>query len=112
MTSSPSTYVTVTRRALDVEDYIDILRRHRGWIIAPLFAGLVIAVVVAFLWPDTYVSYAILRITQPQVSENLLPTILTTQLAERVNQLRQEIMSRGSLSSLITNPKLDLYKKE
>ena len=26
----------VPRRTLDVEDYIDILRRHKGWIFGPL----------------------------------------------------------------------------
>ena len=40
-------YVSVSRRALDVEDYIDMVRRHRSWIVGPTFAGLVIAVVVA-----------------------------------------------------------------
>src|ERR1017187_2297931 len=43
-------YVSVSRRPPDIEDYIDILRRYRSWIVGPTFAGLVIAVVVAFLW--------------------------------------------------------------
>src|ERR1022692_982243 len=51
-------YVSVSRRPPDIEDYIDILRRYRSWIVGPTFAGLVIAVVVAFLWPDTFVSTA------------------------------------------------------
>ena len=49
-------YVSVSRRPPDIEDYIDILRRYRSWIVGPTFAGLVIAVVVAFLWPDTFIS--------------------------------------------------------
>ena len=57
-------YLNVPRRALDVEDYIDILRRHWVWIAGPTFAGLVIAVVAAFLWPDTFVSHAVMRITR------------------------------------------------
>ena len=43
----------VTRRALDVEDYIDILRRHKGWIFGPAFLALVASVVGVYLWPDT-----------------------------------------------------------
>ena len=38
-------YANVSRRPPDVEDYIDMLRRYRSWIIGPTFAGLVIAVV-------------------------------------------------------------------
>ncbi len=50
------------RRALDFDDYLDILRRHRGWILGPAFAALVVSVVTAFLWPDTYVSNATIRV--------------------------------------------------
>ena len=55
-------YLGTPRRELDVADYVDILRRHWMWIAGPAFAGLVISVVTAFLWPDTYVSYAVMRI--------------------------------------------------
>jgi succinoglycan biosynthesis transport protein ExoP len=109
---SPQNYVSVTRRPPDVEDYIDMLRRYKSWIIGPMFAGLVISVVVAFLWPDTYVSQAVMRITPQQVSERLLPAVINTQLGERINQMQQEILSRSSLQELILKPSLNLYKKE
>src|SRR5580765_1148727 len=105
-------FVTVTRRPPDVEDYIDMLRRYRSWLIGPLFAGLVIAVVVAFLWPDTYVSQAVLRITPQQISDRLVPQVVNMQMQQRLEQMRQEILSRGSLIELIQRPSLDLYRKE
>jgi uncharacterized protein involved in exopolysaccharide biosynthesis len=105
-------YVSVSRRPPDVEDYIDIIRRYRSWIVGPLFAGLVISVVVAFLWPDTFVSSAVMRITPQQVPERLVPSNLNVQMSERLNQMQQEILSRGSLTELIQRPSLDLYKKE
>ena len=110
--ASPQNYVNVSRRPPDIEDYIDILRRYRSWIIGPMFAGLVLAVVVAFMWPDTYISQAVMRITPQQVPENLIPSVLNTQMAERINQLQQEILSRTSLQELIQRPSLDLYKRE
>lgn len=103
-------YVSISRRPPDVEDYIDIVRRHRAWIVGPAFAGLVIAVVVAFLWPDTFVSHAVLRITPPQIPESLVPSNLNTLMVERIGQMQQDIMSQGSLSDLIT--KYDLYKED
>ena len=105
-------YVSISRRPPDVEDYIDIVRRHRAWLIAPAFACLVIAVVVAYLWPDTFVSQAVLRITPPAVPENLVPTNFNIQMSERINSMQQEILSRQSLAELIQRPGLDLYKKE
>jgi uncharacterized protein involved in exopolysaccharide biosynthesis len=89
-----------------------MLRRYRSWLIGPMFAGLVVAVVVAFLWPDTYVSLAVLRITPPTISQNLVPTVVNMQMQQRLQQMQQEILSRGSLAELIQRPSLDLYRKE
>jgi polysaccharide chain length determinant protein (PEP-CTERM system associated) len=105
-------FVSVTRRPPDVEDYIDMLRRYRSWLIGPMFAGLVVAVVVAFLWPDTYVSQAVMRITPPTISNSIVPTVVNMQMQQRLQQMQQEILSRGSLSELIQRPALDLYRKE
>jgi polysaccharide chain length determinant protein (PEP-CTERM system associated) len=105
-------FVSVTRRPPDVEDYIDMLRRYRSWLIGPMFGGLVVAVVVAFLWPDTYVSQAVMRITPQQISDRLVPTVVNMQMQQRLLQMTQEILSRGSLTELIQRPALDLYRKE
>ena len=105
-------FISVTRRPPDVEDYIDMLRRYRSWLIGPMFCGLVAAVVVAFLWPDTYVSQAVMRITPQQISDRLVPTIVNMQMQQRLQSMQQEILSRSSLSELIQRPSLDLYRKE
>src|ERR1035441_4342109 len=110
--ASPQNYPSVARRPPESEDYIDILRRYRSWIIGPMFAGLVLSVVVAFMWPDTYISQAVMRITPQQVPENLIPSVLNTQMAERLNQMQQEILSRTSLQEIIQRPSLDLYRRE
>jgi protein tyrosine kinase modulator len=110
--SSAQSYQTISRRPPDIEDYIDMLRRYRSWIIAPMFAGLVVSVVVAFLWPDTYVSTAVLRVTPPQVPEQLIPAVSYSQMAERLQQMQTQILSRTTLEEIIRKPALDLYRKE
>jgi len=105
-------YVNVSRRPPDIEDYIDILRRYRSWIVGPTFAGLVIAVVVAFLWPDTFISTAVMRITPQQISERLVPSNISTQMAERLLAMQQQIESRTQLQEMIQRPSLNLYAKD
>jgi|HubBroStandDraft_1064217.scaffolds.fasta_scaffold03168_6 succinoglycan biosynthesis transport protein ExoP len=105
-------YVSVSRRPPDIEDYIDILRRYRSWIVGPTFAGLVIAVVVGFLWPDTFISTAVMRITPQQISERLVPSNISTQMGERLLAMQQQIESRTQLQELIQRPSLNLYPKE
>jgi len=109
---SPQNYVTVTRRQPDIEDYIDMLRRYRSWVIGPTFAGLVIAVVVAFCWPDTFESRAVMRITPQSVPADLVEGVGMYSMQQRLEQMQAEILGRSSLMALIQEPALDLYKKD
>jgi uncharacterized protein involved in exopolysaccharide biosynthesis len=84
MTGTGTQYVSISRRALDLEDYIDIARRHVGWIIGPAFAGLVVSVVVANFLPNTYISRAVMQITPATISETIVTPVSSSQLAERV----------------------------
>ena len=101
---------TVPRRQLDVEDLIEIIRRNIGWIAGPALAGLVAAVVVAFLWPDTYVSTAVIRVVPPQIPERLVPTNVNVAMSARVNSMAQTILSRSTLRSVIET--YGLYPRE
>lgn len=91
----------VPRRQMDPEDVIEIVRRNKSWIAGPALAGLVIAVVVAFLWPNTYVSTSLVRVVPPQVPERLVPTIVNTEMSQRIQSMAQTILSRGTLTSII-----------
>ena len=92
---------SVSRRAPDVEDYIDIARRHKAWILGPTFLGLVVAVVVAFVWPDTYVSEAVIRIVPPVVPERYIPANINMAMDQRINSMAQVILSKTSLTNII-----------
>ncbi len=107
---SPESY-SVQRRTLDVEDYVDVLRRHKGWIMGPTFAGLVIAVVVAFVWPDTYVSDAMIRIVPPSVPERYVASNVNLQVGQRIAAMSQQVLSRSNLQALISENNLYPRKK-
>ncbi|MBV9405172.1 MAG: hypothetical protein JO211_07495, partial [Acidobacteriaceae bacterium] len=102
--------LSVPRRALDFEDYIDILRRNIRWIIGPVFAGVVISTVIAFLMEDTFVSKALIRIVPQQISPDLVQNVTAQDVADRINGMAQTILSRNTLTTLITAH--GLYKKE
>jgi uncharacterized protein involved in exopolysaccharide biosynthesis len=105
-------YIPVSRRPLDLEDYINVVRRHSGWIAGPTFAGLVIAVVVALAWPNTWEARAVMQITPSRISDNLVPSVVSQRLTERVQQMQNNITSRQSLANIINDPTLNLYKDE
>ncbi len=110
MQPSREDYTTVNRRPLDAEDYIDILRRHRAWILAPTFFGLVVAVVVACLWPDTFVSVAVIRVVPAQVPERYVQSNVIAEVSQRITSMAQGILSRATLTNLVNT--YNLYSSE
>src|SRR5260370_18831995 len=106
----PQDLQTISRRPMDVEDYIDVVRRHKAWIFGPLFASLVISVVIAFLWPNTYISWASIRVVPPQVSETMVPTNTNMDFQGRINSMTQQILTIPTLTSIVN--KHSLYPKE
>jgi len=105
-------YLAVSRRALDLEDYIDVARRHAAWIAGPVFGGVVISICIAFCLKNSYESSAMLQISPPQISENLVQQTENQPLVERLQQMQAVIESRGVLSNIIQDPRLDLYKED
>jgi protein tyrosine kinase modulator len=101
---------SIPRRALDFEDYVSIVKRNFRWILGPLFAGLVISTVVAYLWPDTYISQALIRIVPQQISTQVIPDITAQDITDRINGMAQTIESHNTLSTIITS--FNLYPKE
>src|ERR1700734_4286635 len=98
------------RRPLDIDDYVDILHRNKGWIVGPLLLAVVISVVVAFLWPDTYISAATIRVAPPQVPESFVPANTSQDIQGRVNALVQLILNRATLTNIINTH--GLYKRK
>ncbi|HLJ17414.1 MAG TPA: Wzz/FepE/Etk N-terminal domain-containing protein [Bryobacteraceae bacterium] len=91
----------ISRRAMDVEDYIDILRRHKGWILGPAFLALVASVVGVYLWPDTYVSSAVIKVVPQQVPENFVQSNVNQLMTDRISSMAESILSRGVLTTVI-----------
>ena len=101
---------SVPRRALDFEDYVSIVRRNFRWLLGPLFAGLVVSTVVAYLWKDTYVSQALIRIVPQTISQEVVPDITAQDISDRINGMAQNIESHNTLATIITS--FGLYPKE
>jgi succinoglycan biosynthesis transport protein ExoP len=106
----PSDNVSVPRRPLDVEDFIDILRRHKGWIFGPFLLTLVASVVGVYLWPDKYVSVAVVKIVPQQVPQNMVQSSISSDLVDRITSMATTVLSRNVLTTIINN--FGLYKNE
>jgi polysaccharide chain length determinant protein (PEP-CTERM system associated) len=101
---------SVPRRTLDVEDYIDLARRHKGWIFGPFLFTLVASVVGVYMWPDSYVSEAVVKIVPQQVPASMVQSAINQQMSDRINSMAQTILSRTTLTTIINT--FGLYPRE
>lgn len=106
----PTESFSVTRRALDVEDYIDIVRRHKSWIFGPFLFCVVASVVGVYLWPDSYISEGKVRITPQQVPESMVMSTFNQKMWDRIVSMRETILSTSELTNIINNK--GLYRRE
>ncbi len=101
---------SVPRRTLDVDDYIDLARRHKGWIFGPFLFTLVASVVGVYMWPDSYVSEAVVKIVPQQVPTSMVQSAINQQMSDRINSMAQTILSRTTLTTIINT--FGLYPRE
>ena len=81
--------------------FLGSARRHLGWLAAPALGAIVLSVVGAFLWPDTFQSTATLRY-QNSVDEN--------EFEKSLNDRMQFPLSRNNLKAVIERH--DLYSND
>jgi protein tyrosine kinase modulator len=106
----PTENYSTPRRSMDLEDYIDIVRRHKGWIFGPFLFTLVASVVGVYLYPDSYVSQAVVKIVPQQVPQNMVQSAINQQMSDRINSMAQTILSRTVLTTIINS--FGLYQRE
>ncbi|MCD6076947.1 MAG: lipopolysaccharide biosynthesis protein [Ramlibacter sp.] len=87
---------------LTLSDYVSIAQR-RAWLIAATFAGvLALGTAVALLIPPVYRSSGSILIESQQIPTDIVPGAITSYADERIELLKQRIMTRENLLRLIS----------
>jgi polysaccharide chain length determinant protein (PEP-CTERM system associated) len=85
-----------------VDDVVRIARRRVWWLLVPF--GLVAAAtaLVARSLPNMYQSETLVQIVPQQVPSSFVRPVVTTSIEDRLQSIRQQILSRTRLEQLIT----------
>ena len=84
----------------DFREYLALLRRHKGQILAVAAALAAIAIAVAIGLPPVYRSSATIRVQEQEISPDLVRSTVTSFADERIQVISQQVMTRAVLLEL------------
>jgi len=97
-----------TEYELTLQDYLSIMRRRAPYLLGTFTAVLLTSIIVAITLTPTYRATGTIMVESQQVPENIVPTADKSPLDERINIIKQRVMTRESML-LIAN-KYNLFK--
>src|SRR5580658_2250716 len=83
------------------DEYWAIVLRRKWWILGPLFFGWAIVFASAWFLPPTYISESTILVEPPKVPSNLVEPNVEVDLADRVQAMSTQVLSRTRLLNLI-----------
>jgi polysaccharide chain length determinant protein (PEP-CTERM system associated) len=92
---------------LTVADYLGILRHRKYFFLVPAVIALVVGVVVVMNLPPVYRSYATVLIESQQIPDQFVRSTITSLASERVEVIRQRVLTSENLIPIIK--KFNLY---
>lgn len=93
----------------NIFDYIEIFYRRKWTLIILALLGTGIGALISLSLPSYYLSTALIMVEQQQVPERYVTPTDTTPIAQRLNTITQQIMSRTNLEQIIKD--LNLYEE-
>jgi len=92
------------------DDVIAMLKRQAGYIILSFVVIAFVTALVAHFLPNKYRSEALILVVPQQVPESYVRSTVTTKIEDRLQSLKQQILSRTKLEQIIRDN--NLYAKE
>ena len=89
------------KAGLGFDEYWAIVVRRKWWIIGPLFFGWLLVFTSAWFLPPTYISESTILVEPPKVPSNLVEPNVEVDLADRVQSMSTQVLSRTRLLNLI-----------
>ncbi len=93
---------------LTLTDYVLILRRRAKYMIVVFVVVLLLAVITSFILPRSYRSTGTIIVESTQVPDNIVASAIKEKLEERINVIKQKVMTRENLIQLAN--KYSLFK--
>src|SRR5271169_6235091 len=97
-----------TEYELTLADYLSIMRRSKLHLVGTFVAVLLISIIAAVFMPRTYQSTGTIMVESQEVPQNVVATAAEESVDERINNIKQRVMTRDSLLQIAN--KYNLFK--
>jgi len=91
-------------------DYVAIFKRRYLYFIAPLIIVAGITVALSVFLPPVFQSAGTIVIESPQISGDLIRSAVNSQAAERIDIIKQRVMTRANLLRIVE--KIDVFQEK
>lgn len=102
--------MSVEFRQRTAGEYLTVLKRHKWMMILPVITMTAAIGYVVYKLPSIYESTSLLTVKPPTISSNLVQSLSTEDISQRLQTINQEVLSRSSLEPMVL--KYDLYRSE
>ena len=90
----------MTERELTLQDYMAMLRRRWVLIVVLAVVGAPLAYVVSRFLPDRYKSQTLVLVEQPSIPSDIVRSLDTADITQRLSSMQQQILSRSRIAQL------------
>ncbi len=98
------------QEVLDLQRYVEIIRRRHLWFLVPLFAGWLVVFAASWFVTPKYKSGTLILVEQPTMPKDYVTPNVNDDLQERLQSITQQILSRTRLMHIVDE--LNLYSKD
>jgi polysaccharide biosynthesis transport protein len=93
---------------IDIQRYVDVVRRRHMYFLIPLLLGWLLVWGVSWVIPPSYQSSTLILVEEPSMPTNYVQPNVSEDLQGRLQSITQQVLSRTRLLSIID--KLHLYQ--
>jgi len=93
-----------------INDYLDIIRRHKKLVIFPALLLILVTTAVTLLLPATYKSSGMILIESQEIPSDLVRSTVTSYADQRIAVIKQKLMTTAKIMPIIK--KYNLYVDE
>jgi succinoglycan biosynthesis transport protein ExoP len=86
---------------LSIKDYLEIVQRRKWWIILAAIGVFICTLVVVWRLPNLYRSETVILVDPQKVPENYVASTSSTNIADRLSTLQQEVLSPTRLKKVV-----------